>query len=75
MGSGSTGKLGCAWVYGCGAWWCVGGWVINDVLYYLGLGGGGGGLVMVGPGHWGSPGLVLVVSLVGYPNMKQKIYF
>ena len=25
---------------------------------------GGGGLVMVGPAHWGSPGLVLVMSQI-----------
>ena len=34
---------------------------MNDVLYYLGWGGGGGS-VMVGPGPWWSPGLVLVMS-------------
>ena len=33
---------------------------MNDVLYYLGW--GGGGSVMVGPGPWWSPGLVLVMS-------------
>ena len=41
-------------------------------------GGGAGGLVLVEPDHWGGgPGLVLVVmvvSLVGYPSLKQKIY-
>ena len=76
MRLGLTGKLGRAWVsvwvvHGCmvAAWvmWCWG--FINDVLYYLGL----GGLVMVEPDHWGSLGLVgvvLVMSLVSYPSLK-----
>ena len=40
-----TGKLGLAWVHGGGD---VGGGVLNGVLYYL-----------LGPDHWGSPGLVI----------------
>ena len=54
-------------------WLVHGGWgFINDVLYYLGLVGGGRKIGEVGPEHWGSPGLVLVMSLVGYPSLKWK---
>ena len=83
LGSGRGGKFGClgqqtSWVvhgsvHGLcmGAWWWwLGGGFINDVLYYPGL--GLGGLVMVGPDHWGIPGLV-VMSLMGYCYMKWKI--
>ena len=73
--AGTTGLLG-RWVYwavhglvhgwcmGAWWWWCGGG-VVNDVLYYLDwgwLGGGGGRRIGgVGPDHWGSPGLMIVV--------------
>ena len=45
-------------VHGC---MVVGGGGGNGALDYLGLG-GGDGLVLVGPDHWGSPGLVLGIN-------------
>ena len=38
-------------------WWGV---VINDVFYYLD---GRVGIGEVGPEHWGSPGVVMAMSL------------
>ena len=36
--------------------------IVNDVLYYLAVGVGGMRRIgELGPDHWGSPGLVLVV--------------
>ena len=57
MESGTTGKLGHAWVV---AWVVVHGCMGNvGVLPECWSWGGGGGLVMVGPDHWGSPGVVI----------------
>ena len=73
LGSGTTGKLGRAWVgawvgawvvhelvHGCMSWWCGGGFVYA-LLYYLDVGvDGGRSIGELGPGHWEGLGLVMV---------------
>ena len=46
------------WCMGQCMGWCGGG-VLNVVLYYLDWG-WGRRIDEVGPGHWGSPGLVMM---------------
>ena len=59
LGLGLMGKLGHAWMHGVGGF-------VNDVLYCFGV--GVGGIGELGVGHWGSPGVVMVVRELNSPT-------